>query len=56
MNEIRSKQEARIVKKKGVRNKNRMMICIGIDVHKKKCVATIKRDSREIVEQTSYLL
>jgi hypothetical protein len=31
-----------------------MTICIGIDVHKKKCVATLKRDSREIVEQTSF--
>ena len=29
------------------------MISIGIDVHKKKCVATLKRDSKRIVEQTS---
>jgi transposase len=31
-----------------------MTICIGIDVHKKKCIATLKRDSQEIVEQTSF--
>jgi transposase len=30
-----------------------MTICIGIDVHKKKCVATLKRDS-QIVEQISF--
>ena len=30
------------------------MISIGIDVHKKKCVATLKRDSKRIVEQTSF--
>ncbi len=30
------------------------MISIGIDVHKKKCVATIKRESREKLEQTSF--
>jgi transposase len=30
-------------------------ICIGIDVHKKKCVATLKKDnSRKILEQTSF--
>jgi len=38
---------------KEVRKKNRMTIWIGIDIHKKKCVATQKRDSQEIVEQTS---
>ncbi len=30
------------------------MISIGIDVHKKKCTATLKRDSKRIVEQTSF--
>jgi transposase len=30
------------------------MISIGFDVHKKKCVATLKRDSKRIVEQTSF--
>ena len=30
------------------------MINIGIDVHKKKCIATIKDDSRQILEQTSF--
>ena len=31
------------------------LICIGIDVHKKKCVATLKRDSsKQIIEQTSF--
>jgi transposase len=36
-----------------VKKKNKMTICIGIDVHKKKCMATLKRDS-QIVEQTSF--
>jgi transposase len=31
-----------------------MTIRIGIDVHKKKCVATLKSDSKEILEQTSF--
>ena len=30
------------------------MINIGIDVHKKKCHATIKGDTREILEQTVF--
>jgi hypothetical protein len=36
-----------------VKKKNKMTMCIGSDVHKKKCVATLKRDS-QIVEQTSF--
>jgi transposase len=36
-----------------VKKKNKLTICIGSDVHQKKCVATLKRDS-QIVEQTSF--
>ncbi len=30
------------------------MISIGIDVHKKNCVATIKKDTRKKLEQSSF--
>jgi transposase len=40
----------RQVSKREVKN----TINIGIDVHKKKCFATIKDDSRQILEQTSF--